>query len=102
MSGKFLMNLVEDILVRLYLISLIQDLSRFEFNKFELNNSTFDIRTIINDAFTMIRHRAEAKKIQLIQIIGDSVPAMIYSDKKRVNQVLINLLTNALKFTKKG
>eukprot|EP00347_Sterkiella_histriomuscorum_P006650 403351958 len=92
MSGKFLMNLVEDIL----------DLSRFEFNKFELNNSRFDIRLLIDEAFMMIRHRAEAKKIQTVKIIGDSVPLLILADKKRVNQVLINLLTNALKFTKKG
>ncbi|CDW77788.1 multi-sensor hybrid histidine kinase [Stylonychia lemnae] len=57
---------------------------------------------VITEVFTMIKHRAEAKKVQLIKIIGDNVPQGIFADKKRVNQVLINLLTNALKFTKKG
>ncbi len=86
-----MINLVEDIL----------DLSRFEFNKFELHNSWFSIIDLIEEVFELTDFQAKSKKISLTYQNGN-VEGLIYSDKKRLKQVLLNLITNAIKFTYEG
>jgi two-component system CheB/CheR fusion protein len=88
-SGKFLQNLIEDIL----------DLCRMEYNHFNLTMSEFGIKELIQEVFSIVSYHANAKDIQLKFKISSQVSTKIQSDMKRLKQVLINLVTNALKFT---
>jgi two-component system sensor histidine kinase/response regulator len=86
-----MVNLVEDIL----------DLSRFEFNKFKLNNSWFFVVDLIEEVFQLTSFIAVSKNIDLTYT-NENIFGHIYSDQKRLKQVLLNLVTNALKFTFQG
>jgi len=99
-SGKHLLTLLNDIL----------DLAKIEAGKIELNKSNFHLRALLREISEMVRIRAEHKDIFLIEqvcdfslnIPQDSLPSCVYGDEKRLRQVLINLLGNAVKFTDKG
>ena len=64
--------------------------------------ASFNIRETILEAMELIKHKVMAKKINLIYNFNDAVPRTIIGDRKRVYQVILNLLSNALKFTIKG
>ncbi len=70
-----MMNLVEDIL----------DLSRLEFDKFELMMSTFSIKEKLQEAMSMIRHKAASKRIEITSVFSDLVPSKIVADAKRIH-----------------
>jgi signal transduction histidine kinase len=74
-SGKFLLSLIDDIL----------DLTRFQFNKFELNMAFFNIRESIKEMLKMVSYRAKARKIQLKCLISDNIDTMVFGDVKRIN-----------------
>ncbi len=91
-SGKHLLTLLNDIL----------DLAKIEAGKIELNKSNFHFRALLREISEMVRIRAEHKDIFLIYEPYSSLPSCVYGDEKRLRQVLINLLGNAVKFTDKG
>ncbi|CDW78418.1 multi-sensor hybrid histidine kinase [Stylonychia lemnae] len=91
-SIQFLINIVEDIM----------DLSRFQLGQFSLNQEQFEFDDIVEEIFQMTEFLAKQKRVQLIKEININEKIMIYSDKKRIKQVLINLVNNALKFTHQG
>jgi signal transduction histidine kinase len=72
-SCHFMMNLVEDIL----------DLSRFEFNKFELNNSWFKINDLLEEVLELTNFQAQSKKISL-SYRNSNINGPIYADSKRL------------------
>ncbi len=91
-SGNYLLNLINDIL----------DLSKIEAGKIELNPTDFhfgELLESINELFTI---RAEQKGIEYIYEPLSSMPIGIHADEKRLRQILINLIGNAIKFTEKG
>jgi signal transduction histidine kinase len=90
-SAKHLLSLINDIL----------DLSKVEAGRMELEVARFDIRHAIESAMTLVRGRAEAHGIQLEKQIAGDVNACD-GDERRFKQVVLNLLTNALKFTPGG
>jgi signal transduction histidine kinase/CheY-like chemotaxis protein len=90
-SGKHLLELLNEIL----------DLSKVEAGRMELTYSDVELRSLLDDAASMLRERAAAHSIDLRVEVGASV-GPIYSDELRVKQVLINLMTNAVKFTEDG
>ncbi len=86
----------------LTLINDILDLSKIESGKFELESIPFDVREIITRTLELIRPKATAKGVELIHHVGSEVPANVTGDPIRLQQVLLNLLGNANKFTNSG
>jgi signal transduction histidine kinase/DNA-binding NarL/FixJ family response regulator len=88
-----------------YLLSLINDLmdiSKIESSSFELFPDTVHVSSFINRVIKLIRVLAHQKNILFTTSIDNNLPDAIIADEKRFNQVLINLLGNAVKFTDKG
>lgn len=91
-SSNILLNLVNDIL----------DFSKIEAGKFSLTNEEFNIKLMINNAANIIGIMAEEKRLEFVVNIGGNIPTYIYGDERRLEQVLINIMSNAVKFTHEG
>lgn len=89
--GQHLLTLINDIL----------DISKIEAQKLELNPQPFDFPLFIHSVVDICRIRAEQKKLRLILKATD-LPSGIVTDEKRLRQVLLNLISNAIKFTETG
>jgi signal transduction histidine kinase len=90
-SGKHLLSLINDIL----------DLSKIEAGRMELDLETFDVPAAIGNALTLVRERAQRHGIALGQDVAPEV-AETRADERKFKQILLNLLTNAVKFTPDG
>ena len=90
-SGRHLLALINDIL----------DLSKIEAGRMELDLDDFNLPAAIDNTVTLIRERAHRRGITLERAIGERV-GVIRADERKVKQVLLNLLSNALKFTPEG
>lgn len=86
----------------LMLINDILDLSKIEARKLELYPTSIHLPSFLNGVAEICRIRAEQKGIAFQSVISDRVPVGILADEKRLRQVLINLLGNAIKFTDQG
>jgi CheY-like chemotaxis protein len=91
-SGNHLLSLITDIL----------DLSKIEAGRMELHPAPCDVRALVGAVHEMVRVPAEQKALALTCTIPDEVPQAIEVDEKRLRQVLLNLLGNAVKFTATG
>lgn len=90
--GHSLLVLLEDLL----------DYSRIESGEFRLNPVGFDLINMLNDLFTFLTLSASAKGVELVAEIEEDVPRFICGDSQRLRQILINLVSNATKFTERG
>ena len=90
--GESLLNVINDIL----------DFSKIESGKMDLEHEDFDLRNTIEEVTDLFAQQAAQRKIDLMYMLDDDVPENIVGDSLRVRQVLINLVSNALKFTSKG
>jgi signal transduction histidine kinase len=90
-SGQHLLSLINDIL----------DLSKIEAGRMELELTDFDFHTAVDNALTLVRERAGRRGIALHQVV-DRRLGQIRGDERKIKQVLLNLLSNALKFTPDG
>jgi len=88
-SSNHLLGIINDIL----------DMSKIEANKFELSEIQFDLRNLLQKTVSFVRFRIDEKKLNFSMNIDDSVPSLVIGDDQRLTQVLINLLSNACKFT---
>lgn len=86
----------------LEVISNILDFSKIESGKLKLNIEKHGLTDITNQVFELIQQEAQSKNISLILHIEEEVPKYIWADNIRLKQILINLLTNAVKFTEEG
>lgn len=91
-SGTHLLTLITDIL----------DLSKIEAGKFELCAASINLRFCLQGVVDMIRVRAEEKGLKFVCDMSPDLPEYVLGDEKRLRQVLINLLGNAIKFTTDG
>ncbi len=91
-SGDSLLEVINDIL----------DFSKIESGKIELEVHPFDLRLCVEDSLELLATRAAEKHIDLICDFADDVPAVVESDVTRVRQVLVNLISNGVKFTSTG
>src|SRR5207237_93555 len=90
-SGRHLLSLINDIL----------DLSKIEAGRMELELSEFDLPNAIDNALIVVRERASRREITLGHSVDERL-GPIRGDERKVKQVLLNLLSNALKFTPEG
>lgn len=90
-SGSHLLNLINDIL----------DMSKADAGKIEVEDSVFEIRTVVAQTLRLVRERAKNAKVVLECNLPAELP-LLRADQRRFRQILLNLLSNALKFTDEG
>ena len=86
----------------LVIINDILDLSKIESNKLDIEIRSFDFYSSIQNTIDMVSHQAEQKRLELILDIKSGTPRYLVSDGTRIQQVILNLLNNAVKFTEHG
>lgn len=91
LSGMHLLELINDIL----------DVSAIEAGKLELNEENIEINELINDAIRLMAPHAEKRNVSISVSLSDSLP-MLYADARRIQQILLNILSNAVKFSNSG
>ncbi|HTC44935.1 MAG TPA: response regulator [Steroidobacteraceae bacterium] len=91
-SGAALLGIINDIL----------DFSKMEVGKLELESTAFSIRDVAEDVVETLAERAQSKGLELMCDIGERVPTAVLGDAKRLRQILLNLVGNAVKFTQHG
>ena len=91
-SGDALLHVIDDIL----------DYSKIEAGKLELEKEPVDLRECVEGALDIVAPRAWEKEIELGCLMAEDVPAGIVGDAARLRQVLLNLVSNAVKFTEEG
>jgi two-component system, sensor histidine kinase len=91
-SGKSLLAIIDDIL----------DYSKMEAGKLELGSYVFNIREVIADTVELISNQAERKGLELSYLVHADIPRTVKGDAVRLQQILVNILGNAIKFTEHG
>lgn len=91
-SGESLVSIINDIL----------DFSKIESGKMELEELPFFVNTVIEETYDLLSVKANEKGLDLLYFIEPDVPAEINGDITRLRQVLINLVSNGIKFTSNG
>ncbi len=91
-AGNVLLSIVNDIL----------DFSKVEAGKMEIIPQQYDLSAIIVELVNMIKPRAEDKNLEFNVDINQNIPRELYGDNIRIRQCILNLLTNAVKYTQKG
>lgn len=92
LSSKHLLGLINDIL----------DMSSIESGKLTIENRVFSLNELMGECVDIIQPQIRAKKQNFDIFIGDIIAEQVYSDSVRMSQVLLNLLTNATKYTPEG
>lgn len=91
-SGESLLSIINEIL----------DFSKIEAGKIELESVPFDVRSEINEIKRALALRADRKHLEFVSNVDENVPNAVSGDPTRLRQVLLNLIANAIKFTKAG
>ena len=91
-SADALLSIINDIL----------DFSKIEAGKMILESTDFDLRTTVADSVALLAPRAKVKQIGLTCSLPDNLNGKLVGDPSRLRQILLNLLSNAAKFTDKG
>ena len=86
----------------LSLINDILDFSKIESGKMEIIDSTYDLVSLLNDVINMVRIKAENKNLWFYINIDETLPSELWGDAMRNRQIIINILNNAVKYTKAG
>ena len=91
-NGRFLLEIINDIL----------DLSKIEAGRLDMNFERIRVDSLVNDILAMMRLRSVEKGLTLDAEFAGRIPETIESDPRRLRQILINLIGNAIKFTDRG
>ncbi len=91
-SGEALLTIVNDVL----------DFSKIEAGKMKLENVDFDLKTVLDESLELVASSAAAKNLRLSLDVAEQVPVSVVGDAGRLRQILLNFLSNAVKFTAAG
>ena len=91
-SGRMLLSLINDIL----------DMSKIESGKMEIVPVSYDVGGMLSEIVNMIWSRAQEKGLEFSVDVDPDMPSQLFADEVRIKQILINLLNNAVKYTKEG
>ena len=91
-SGRMLLSLINDVL----------DYSRIEAGKLEIVEDQYSLSELLTDIMTIAEERAEQKGLNYKVTIGEQIPDGLCSDEVRIKQILLNLVSNAVKYTDEG
>lgn len=97
--GKNIKSASETLLA---LINDILDFSKIESGKMEIVENNYRLDSVINDLMNMISNKAKDKGLEFILEIQPQTPVQLYGDEIRIKQIILNLLNNAVKYTKEG
>jgi len=84
------------------IVNGILDISKIEANKLEIVNTEYDFRKILNELVALTKVRIGEKPIELKTSFDPEIPFVVYGDHVRMKQIILNLLTNAAKYTNEG
>ena len=99
---KYARDVKDSSVILLNIINEILDSSKIESGMMELVPVNYKMGSLLNDLYNMIDIRAKEKKLKLVFDIDAGMPNEYYGDDKRIRQILMNLLTNAVKYTNSG
>ena len=91
-SSELLLGIINDIL----------DFSKIESNKLDLESIPFSLEAVLSDLGSIVGIKAREKEIELLYQIDEDVPARLVGDSLRLQQILLNLVSNAIKFSNNG
>ena len=91
-AGGTLLGIINDIL----------DFSKIEAGKMEIINVDYSVASLLNDLVNMVQNKAEEKGLSMNLNIDRNIPKLLNGDEIRIKQVIINILSNAVKYTKQG
>lgn len=91
-SGNLLLSVINDVI----------DISKIETGRIEITSSSYDITSLLNDCYNMASARAKGKELEILVECDENIPCMLYGDETHIRQIIVNLLTNAVKYTEKG
>ena len=91
-SGKTLLALINDIL----------DFSKIEAGKMEIIPVEYELGSLMNDIVNMSEMRAREKSLKLFVDVDENIPHILFGDEIRIKQCIINIITNAVKYTEEG
>jgi len=86
----------------LTIINDILDFSKIESGKIELEHLPFDLHTCLEEAMDLLAPKAAERNLDLACLVNDAIPGILVSDVTRLRQILVNLISNAVKFTHQG
>ena len=91
-SSAHLLSIINDIL----------DFSKIESGKMEIISSNYILHSVINDVISIIKVRMTGSNVSFVVYVDSKLPEYLFGDEVRIRQILLNILTNAVKFTKNG
>ncbi len=91
-AGKLLLYLVNDIL----------DFSKLESGKMSLVYAAYGVKKLVSQSYSLVEGKAKEKGLALHIRVAEDIPSVLYGDEVRIQQVIINLLNNAIKYTDSG
>ena len=86
----------------LEIVNGILDISKIEAGKLEIVDGEYDFNKVITELISLTKGRIADKPIELITKVDEVIPKVLYGDATRLKQICVNILTNAVKYTKKG
>ena len=99
---KYAHDVKDSSMTLLSIINEILDASKIESGIVEIIDAKYSMKSLINELYNMTNMRAADKGLSLVFDIDKNIPSMLLGDGKRIRQVVLNLLTNAIKYTNKG